>query len=100
MIKKILIGCIFAAGAMGSFAQESNSLSLSLPEVIARARKNSVDAEVALNQLKSAYWGYRTYRAELLPEVSLNATLPSYRKQYSAYMESDGSYSVVRNNYL
>lgn len=100
MIKKTLIGCIFAAGAMGSFAQESNSLSLSLPEVMTRARMNNVDAEVALNQLKSAYWGYRSYRAELLPEVSLNATLPSYRKQYSAYMENDGSYSFVRNNYL
>lgn len=65
-----------------------------------RARRNSVDAEVALNQLKSAYWEYRSYRAELLPEVSLNATLPSYRKQYSSYMNNDGSYSFVRNNYL
>lgn len=100
MIKKILIGCLVSAAAIGAFAEDTNLLSLTLPEVMARARKNSVDAEVALNQLKSAYWGYRSYRAELLPEVSLNATLPSYRKQYSAYMESDGSYSFVRNNYL
>jgi outer membrane protein TolC len=75
-------------------------MSLSLSEVMMRARRNSVDAEVALNQLKSAYWEYRSYRAELLPEVSLNATLPSYRKQYSSYMNNDGSYSFVRNNYL
>ncbi len=82
------------------FSQDTCSLYLSLPEVMTRARKNSVDAEVALNQLKSSYWAYRSYRAELLPEVSLNATLPSYRKQYSAYMDSDGSYTFVRNNYL
>lgn len=87
-------------GAEHSISGTAELLSLSLPEVLARARKNSVDAEVALNQLKSAYWSYRSYRAELLPEVSLNATLPSYRKQYSAYMDSEGSYSFVRNNYL
>ena len=75
-------------------------MSLSLSEVMMRARRNSVDAEVALNQLKSAYWEYRSYRAELLPEVSLNATLPSYRKQYSSYMNNDGSFSFVRYYYL
>lgn len=78
----------------------AEALHLSLPEAMARARTNSVDAEVALNQLKSAYWGYRSYRAELLPEVSLRGTVPSYRKQYSSYMNSDGNYSFVPNNYL
>jgi len=83
-----------------ALGQEAHKLSLSLTEVMARARVNSVDAEVALNQLKSAYWAYRSYRAELLPEVALRATLPSYHKQYSPYMDSSGSYSFVHNNYL
>ncbi|MDE6771115.1 MAG: TolC family protein, partial [Muribaculaceae bacterium] len=61
-----------------AFAQETQTHRLSLQEVIARARSNSVDAEMALNQLRSSYWSYRSYRAELLPEVSLRATLPSY----------------------
>lgn len=77
-----------------------NVMILTLPEAMARARANSVDAEVALNQLKSSYWSYRAYRAELLPEFSLTATLPSYHKQYSPYMNDAGSYSFVRNNYL
>jgi len=84
-----------------AWAQESSdTLLLSLPEAMTRARTSSVDAEVALNQLKSAYWGHRSYRAELLPELSFNASLPAYRKQYSAYQESDGSYTFIRNNYL
>ena len=78
----------------------AESIRLSLPEAIARARTNSVDAEVALNQLKSSYWAYRSYRAELLPEVSFRGTVPAYRQQYSSYMNSDGSYSFVPNNYL
>ena len=78
----------------------SKTLSLSLQEVMNRARTNSVDAEVALNQLRSAYWSYRSYRAELLPELSFKATLPAYHRQYSPYMNDQGSYSFVRNNYL
>lgn len=85
-----------------AFGQEARQgeMSLTLEEAIVRARSHSVDAEVALNQLKSAYWSYRSYRAELLPEVSFKGTLPSYRKQYSPYMNDNGSYSFVRNNYL
>lgn len=73
---------------------------LTLQDAILRARTNSVDAEVAFNQLKSAYWSYRSYKAELLPEMSLIATMPSYRQQYSPYMNNEGSYDFVRNNYL
>lgn len=75
-------------------------MSLTLQDAMARARINSVDAEVALNQLKSAYWSYRSYKAELLPELSLSATVPSYHKQYSPYMDESGSYMFVSNNYL
>lgn len=73
---------------------------ITLDEAINLARAQSVDAAVALNQLKSAYWQYRTYRAELLPEVNFNATVPNYRKSYSAYQLDDGSYTFVRNNVL
>lgn len=53
---------------------------LTLEEAIMLARVQSVDAAVALNELKTAYWEYRTFRAELLPEVNFTATLPSYQK--------------------
>lgn len=61
-------------------AQELTPRTLTLSEAIVLARKQSVDAASALGQLKSAYWSYRSFRAELLPEVNFSATLPSYRK--------------------
>ncbi|MCM1450964.1 MAG: TolC family protein [Clostridium sp.] len=97
---RILSILFILASAASAWAQESDTLSLSLPQAILRARASSVDAEVAINKLKSSYWGFRSYRAELLPELSFNATIPGYYKQYSAYQQSDGSYSFVRNNYL
>lgn len=71
---------------------------LSLEEAIALARQQSVEAAVALNELKAAYWQYHTYRADLLPEVSFAGTLPAYNKNYSRYQQSDGSYTFVKNN--
>lgn len=89
-----------ATASMAAAAAAADTLTLSLDDAIARARANSVDAAVALDELRQAYWEYRTYRADLLPEVTFNATLPAYYKQYTSYMDADGAYSFVRNNYL
>lgn len=100
-MRKICLMLMLAFCAMSSQAQEEvRTVEISLGEAIARARVRSVDAALALNELKRAYWEYRTYRAELLPEINFQATLPSYQRKYSAYMASDGSYSFVRNNYM
>lgn len=84
--------------AVSSFAQER--VTLTLDEAIMRARSHSVDAAVALNSLKSAYWQWRAYRADLLPEISFKATVPAYHRQYSPYMNESGSYSFVHNDYM
>ena len=73
---------------------------ITLMEAITLARTQSVDAAVALNELKTAYWEYRTFRADLLPEVSFTGTLPDYSKSYNSYQNSDGSYTFVHNNTL
>lgn len=75
-------------------------LNLSIEEAIARARANSVDAAASLDRLRTAYWEYRYYRANLLPEISFKATLPAYFKQYSTYIDSNGNPNFVPNNYL
>lgn len=98
--KTVFLILLTAGCAASVRGQEPLPLSISLETAIDRARTNSVDAEMAVNQLRTAYWGYRTYRAELLPELSFAATVPAYYRQYSAYMNPDGSYSFVPNDYL
>ena len=79
---------------------ETSVREISLDEAIRLARVQSVDAAVALNELKTAYWEYRTYKAELLPEVNFRATLPSYNKSYTAYQNDAGEYSYLRGDYM
>ena len=57
---------------------------MTLDEAIRIAQVQSVDAAVALNELKTAYWEYRTYKADLLPEINFSGTLPSYNKSYNS----------------
>lgn len=102
MKKNILLVVCFlmplAASAQNDTLGRERSITLS--EAVALARIQSVDAAVALNELRTAYWEYRTFRADLLPEVNFTGTLPNYNKSYSTYQNSDGSYSFVRNNTL
>ncbi|MBP5374975.1 MAG: TolC family protein [Bacteroidaceae bacterium] len=79
---------------------EGDTLRLSLDECILMARRQSVEATVALGELKSAYWEWRSHKAELLPEVSLSANTPTYNKRYSTYQREDGTHSYVRNDYM
>lgn len=101
-MRKIYIAiCCLWAGITGMQAQEhTNKVRLTLREAIQIAQLQSVDAAVALNELRTAYWEYRTHRADQLPEVIFTGTLPSYSKQYSKYQQSDGSYTYVQNNAL
>ena len=83
MMKKqvaIFVLCMLASVAVCG----AERLTLTLADAMARARMSSVSAESALARLRSAYWEYRTYRAELLPEVQFGATVTSYQKQYSS----------------
>ncbi len=83
-----------------AMSANSNVMHLTLEEAILLARTQSLDAAVALDELRSAYWQHRIYRAGLLPEVNLSATAPSYSKSYNSYQNSDGTYTFVRNNYM
>mgnify|MGYP001750152234 FL=1 len=90
--------CCLWVGISGVCAQDNtNKVRITLRQAIQIAQLQSVDAAVALNELRTAYWEFRTHRADQLPEVIFTGTLPSYSKQYSKYQQSDGSYTYVQN---
>ncbi len=100
-MKKIMLVLAAAALTFAAAAQAApDTMRLTLDRAVAMARVRSVAAAQTLDELRSAYWQYRTYRAELLPEVSLKATAPSYAKRYSSYQNADGSFSFVPNDNL
>lgn len=97
MKKTFYIVFLFFSISVGLVAQDT--IVVSLTDAIRRSISISVDAVVARNKFKSSYWGYRTYKSELLPLVSLSTTLPYYSKSYNTFQNSDGSYTYVSNDY-
>lgn len=77
---------------------EEKTTKLTLKEAILLAQLQSVDAAVVLNELKTAYWEYRTHKADQLPEISFTGTIPAYSKQYSKYLQNDGTYTYLKTN--
>lgn len=95
--KYIFLICVLVS--LTARAQENiRIVKLTLHEAINLAQLQSVDAAVALNELKTAYWEYRTHRADQLPEVTFTGSLPNYYQRYNKYQKEDGSYTFVRNN--
>ncbi|MBR5542442.1 MAG: TolC family protein [Bacteroides sp.] len=100
-MQKMIVMMVMMGSSLCAMAENKAHIRpITLNEAIMLARVQSVNAAVALNELKTAYWEYRTFQADLLPEVNLSATLPSYAKSYNSYQQSDGSYTFVRNNYM
>lgn len=101
-MKKIYIAmtCFLLTGSGLRAGGQADVIKLTLREAIGLAQLQSVDATVALNELKTAYWQYRTHRADQLPEVNFTGTLPSYNKKYNKYQQSDGAYTYVQDNFL
>ena len=98
--KMIAMAMMMGASLCAMAGNEARIRPITLDEAITLARVQSVNAAVALNELKTAYWEYRTFQADLLPEVNFSATLPSYAKSYNSYQQGDGSYTFVRNNFM
>ena len=102
-MRKILFLAVYLCMPLAVCAQADTlgyERDITLDEAIALARVQSVDAAVALNELKTAYWEYRTFRANQLPEVTFTGTIPDYGKSYNSYQNSDGSYTFVHNSTL
>ncbi len=99
-LPKISFTAAIVTAILSLVTEAAVARTITLAETVMLARSRSVDAAEALDRLRTSYWSYRTYRAELLPELNFRATLPSYRKNYSAYQLDNGSYTFVRNNVL
>jgi outer membrane protein TolC len=98
-MKNIFLTIVLSGFVAALFAEEGVT-TLSLNEAIRMAQIQSVDAAVALNELRTAYWEYRTHQADQLPEVSFTGTLPAYSNSYGKYQQSDGSHTYVQNNWM
>ena len=86
MNNRLLIIILLAASSLG-YSQTV----LDLDNCINDAREKSPSYTLAKTRVKTSYWGFRNYRAGILPQISLAGTLPSYNGGIDRVIQPDGS---------
>lgn len=81
----LLVACCFFASATS--AQQTITLS----EIIARAKTNSTASKQVETQKENRYWQYRFYKTEYNPQLRLTGNLPTYYKRVDPILQPDGT---------
>lgn len=84
---------------VGSLAAQQ-ARRLSLAEVIALAKSQSIAARQATTTKETRYWEYRSFRSNYKPQLVLTGNLPAFNRSFREIWQPNGTvlFQPVRNN--
>ncbi|WP_343533978.1 TolC family protein [Pedobacter sp.] len=91
MRKIILVFVVAMSTGINAYATLADTLTLSLSQVVAMAKSNSIAAKQATTVKETKYWEWRTFRANYQPQLSLQGILPGYTKTYTQVQQPNGA---------
>ncbi len=74
----------------GRINAQVDTVKLTLEEVIEIASVQSPDALIAKHQFRTNYWQYRSFKAEYLPLIRVDATIPDISRQFRTIPVQNG----------
>jgi len=92
----IILVCLLTLAFSGLYAQQ-DTVYLNLEDALELAKVQSADAMNAKHRFRMNYWQYRSFKADYLPSVTLDANLPSFSRAYNPVTQPDGSVSFEYN---
>lgn len=98
-IKSIIILLLFVSSLCAT-AQQSDTIRLTLQQVVEMARSRSIASKQAATLKETKYWEWRTYQSNYKPQLSLSGNLPGYSKTYREVLQPNGTieFQPVRYN--
>lgn len=98
MVISMLFSGVFPAVAAGD-ENEGKSWEFTLEDVIVLAQGKSLASLVARYSFISSYWQYRSYKAQFLPSLNLNAQLGQYNRSLVPLQDAEtGETHYVQND--
>ncbi len=97
MIRMILVFSIVIL-AINTKAQNSEINHITLEDAIYLAHKQSPDALVARHELRRNYWEHRSFQADYLPSLTMDATLPNINRSIDKITLPDGSDEFIERS--
>lgn len=73
---------------------------LKLEDAISIAQSQSPDALKTRQTFRSSFWEYKSFRAQYLPSMSADATVPLLQRAINTYYTEDGKVKYIRQEYL
>jgi outer membrane protein TolC len=80
-------------------AQNQVVAKLGLEDAITIAQTQSPDALIAKHRFRSSYWEFRSFKAQFMPKLNLDATLPEFNRSISTYTLPNGQETYVKQNF-
>ena len=89
---KLLYTIFLLAISLNAFCSGGvDSTLLTLKDVVAMAKDNSIAAKQAVTTRETKYWQWRTFKSNYQPQLSLNGNLPGYSKTSTPVIQPDGT---------
>ena len=85
-----LLAISLSINILNSYSQQ-DTVFLTLDEAMIIARSQSADALIAKHRFRMNYWEYRSFKADYLPSVTIDAILPNFSRSYRAVTQPDGT---------
>lgn len=98
---KIIISGFIALFLLGNYNQLSAQeiKEYNLKSVVQIAQEQSPDALKAKHSYLSSYWSFRSFKAEYLPSLVLDATMPNINRSINAVQAQDGTSVYTQQSY-
>jgi len=82
---------LFLLISLKAFCGGGDTTRLTLEDVVALAKGNSIAAKQAATTRETNYWVWRTFKSNYEPQLSLSGNLPGYSKTSTPVVQPNGS---------
>ncbi|MBN2519965.1 MAG: TolC family protein [Bacteroidales bacterium] len=98
IIKKIIALLVILTSTIQINCNNNENIrQFTLEEVVELAKKQSFEAILARHRFRESFWEYKTYQANFLPLLSLNADIFNFNRAIKKYQKEDGSYTYIED---
>lgn len=94
-----VVVALFMLLSISGKAQNKRTALYSLDDVIKMAHERSLSALIAKHNFRANYWEFRSYKADLLPKLNLNADLGNFNRSLTPLQNSETGEIKYLENY-
>lgn len=97
---RLLITIIFLQSGFPVFAQSEKTTLFTLQQIVEIAKNQSIAAKQASTLKTTRYWEWRSFQADLKPQLLLSGILPDFNRTYRPITQPSGTidFQSISNN--